>query len=145
MASISASQLVSVADYLAGELNSETRHEYLGGVIYAMAGGTNQHNRIAGNVFGTLFGRLSDSPCEPYNFDTKIRVRYATHSRFYYPDASVICDPNPVGDTFQDSPTLIAEVLSRSTRRTDEGKSGTLTSRFGRWKFIYSSIKSNRW
>ena len=52
-----------------------------------------------------------------------------THVRFYYPDASVICRPNPPNDSFQDDPVVIVEVVSRSTRRLDEGekKDGYLT------------------
>lgn len=42
--------------------------------------------------------------------------------RFYYPDASVICRPNPPTDSFQDQPTVIVEVLSRTTRRIDDGE-----------------------
>jgi len=122
MASVSAPQLVSVAEYLAGELASQKKHEYLGGVIYAMAGGRNVHNDISGNVFASLHGKLRSKPCRPYNSDTKIRVQLTAHVRFYYPDVSVTCDPNPPEDTFQDNPALIAEVLSRSTRRTDEGE-----------------------
>jgi len=45
-----------------------------------------------------------------------------TQVRFYYPDTSVICVPNPPTDSFQDQPTLVAEVLSRKTRRIDEGE-----------------------
>ncbi len=122
MSAVLKRQLISVEDYLAGELVSPIKHEYLGGVIYAMAGARNVHNLIAGNVFGMLHARLRGSGCRPYNSDTKIRVRLPTHLRFYYPDASVICRPNPPDDSFQDEPALIAEVLSRKTRRTDEGE-----------------------
>ncbi len=45
-----------------------------------------------------------------------------TQIRFYYPDASVICQQNPPGDTFQDAPAALFEVLSRSTLRIDEGE-----------------------
>jgi Uma2 family endonuclease len=114
--------LISVEDYLAGELVSPVKHEYLGGVVYAMAGARNVHNLIASNVLGTLHGRLRGNPCRPYNSDTKIRVRLPTHLRFYYPDVSVICRPNPPTDSFQDEPAVIVEVLSRKTRRTDEGE-----------------------
>ncbi len=122
MATVSSIQLISAADYLAGELVSQTKHEFLGGIIYAMAGARNVHNRIAGNIFGSLYTKLRGKPCEPYNSDTKIRVQLPTHMRFYYPDALVVCDPNSPDDSFQDRPVLIAEVLSRSTRRTDEGE-----------------------
>jgi len=114
--------LVSVEDYLAGELASPIKHEYLGGVVYAMAGARNVHNIIAGNIHGSLHGRLRGRKCRPFNSDTKIRVRLPTHLRFYYPDCSVVCRPNPQDDSFQDDPAVIFEVVSRSTRRTDEGE-----------------------
>jgi Uma2 family endonuclease len=66
--------------------------------------------------------QLRGSGCRPFNSDTKIRVRLPTHVRFYYPDASVICRPNPQSDSFQDEPAAIVEVLSRKTRRIDEGE-----------------------
>jgi Uma2 family endonuclease len=115
-------RLISVDEYLAGELRSPIKHEYLGGVVYAMAGARNQHNRIAGNTFLALGSRLRGKPCRPWNSDTKIRVRLPSHVRFYYPDASVVCRPNPPDDSFQDDPAAIAEVISARTRRTDEGE-----------------------
>src|SRR5438105_4494779 len=114
--------LVSVADYLAGELVSPVKHEYLGGVVYAMAGARNVHNLIAGNVFASLHARLRGRRCRPFNSDTKIRIRQLTQVRFYYPDASVICRPNPQSDSFQDEPAALFEVVSRGTRRIDEGE-----------------------
>lgn len=119
---MSSTQLISVNDYLAGELVSETKHEFLGGVIYAMARARNVHNLIATNILGELHSQLRGKPCRPYNSDTKIRIQLPTHLRFYYPDASVICQPNPPEDSFQDHPVLVAEVLSRKTRRIDEGE-----------------------
>ena len=114
--------LVCVDDYLAGELDSPIKHEYLGGVVYAMAGARNLHNRIATNTIVALGARLRGQPCQPYNSDTKIRVRLPTQTRFYYPDASVVCRPNPDDDSYQDEPAVIAEVLSKRTRRIDEGE-----------------------
>jgi Uma2 family endonuclease len=114
--------LISVEDYLAGEFISAVKHEYLGGVIYAMAGARNMHNVIATNILGALWNRLRGKRCQPFNSDTKIRVRLPTHIRFYYPDASVVCRPNPRTDSFQDEPAVIFEVLSNKTRRIDEGE-----------------------
>lgn len=114
--------LVSTEEYLAGELVSPVKHEYLGGVVYAMAGARNVQNVIAGNVFAFLHARLRGHRCRPYNSDTKIRVRLPTHTRFYYPDVSVICQSNPPDDSFQDEPAVVVEVLSRKTRRIDEGE-----------------------
>src|SRR5437660_12935260 len=109
--------LVPVADYLAGELVSPVKHEYLGGVVYAMAGARHVHNLIASNVLGALHARLRGKRCRPYNSDTKIRIHLPAQVRFYYPDVSVICRPNPQTDSFQDAPAVIVEVLSRKTRR----------------------------
>jgi Uma2 family endonuclease len=114
--------LVAISDYLAGELVSPVKHEYVGGVLYAMAGARNAHNLIASNCLGALYGRLRGKPCRPYNSDTKIRIRLPHQVRFYYPDTSVICRPNPPDDSFQDEPAVLVEVLSESTRRIDEGE-----------------------
>ena len=82
----------------------------------------NVHNTIAGNTFAALHARLRGRPCRPFNSDTKIRVRLPTHWRFYYPDASVVCRPNPPDDSYQDEPAAIFEVLSKTTRRIDDGE-----------------------
>jgi Uma2 family endonuclease len=114
--------LLSIEDYLAGELVSPVKHEYLGGVVYAMAGARNAHNTIASNTLGAVHFRLRGRPCRPFNSDTKIRIHLPRQIRFYYPDTSVICRPNPPTDSFQDNPAVLFEVLSRRTRRTDEGE-----------------------
>src|SRR5271166_6328629 len=114
--------LVSIHDYLAGELVSPVKHEYLGGLVYAMAGARNAHNLIASNTLVALGSRLRGKRCRPYNSDTKIRLRLPTQVRFYYPDVSVICRPNPQTDSFQDEPAILFEVISNRTRRIDEGE-----------------------
>jgi len=114
--------LVTVDEYLEAELSSVVKHEYLGGVVYAMSGGSNRHNRIALNSTVSLANRLRGKPCQPFNSDTKVRVRLPSHDRFYYPDASVVCHENPPQDSYQDEPVVLVEVLSPSTRRTDEGE-----------------------
>src|SRR5438067_643283 len=114
--------LISVDDYLAGELKSPSKHEYLGGVIYAMAGARNLHNLIASNALVALGSRLRGRLCRAFNSDTKVRVRLPAHVRFYYPEVSVVCRPNSPTESFQDEPAVIIEVLSRATRRIDEGE-----------------------
>ena len=113
---------ISVEEYLDGELRSELKYEYVDGRVYAMAGGTNIHNRIASRLLVSLGRQLGSSTCEALNSDTKIRVRLQQRSYFYYPDASIVCDSNPDDDTFQDHPIVIFEVVSESTRRVDEGE-----------------------
>lgn len=130
MSAVKKWNLISVEDYLAGELVSPIKNEYLGGVVYAMAGARNLHNIIATNVLGALHGRLRGRPCRPFNSDTKVRIRLPMQVHFYYPDASVVCRPNPPDDSYQDEPVVVVEVLSRKTRRIDEGekKDAYLTS-----------------
>ena len=115
-------RLVREEDYLADELQSDTKREFVGGVIYAMAGAKIRHNRIAGNAFAALHSALRGSPCDAFNSDTKVRIKMRDHNRFYYPDTMVVCDSNADDESFQDQPVLIVEVASESTRRTDEGE-----------------------
>jgi Uma2 family endonuclease len=122
MTALAKSEPVSIADYLAGEEVSEVKHEYLGGIVHAMAGATNRHNIVSGNAFGLLFGQLRGKSCQPFNSDTKIRIQFPDQTRFYYPDGMVVCAPNPTSDRFQDRPVVVIEVLSDSTRRTDLGE-----------------------
>lgn len=114
--------LVTPEEYLAGELLSPVKHEYVAGVVHAMADANNIHNEIGGNVFLAVGSRLRGKKCRPYNSDTKVRVRLPSQLRFYYPDMQVVCDPNHRDESFQDRPVVIVEVLSPSTRRVDEGE-----------------------
>ncbi|SMF97132.1 Endonuclease, Uma2 family (restriction endonuclease fold) [Methylomagnum ishizawai] len=107
---------ISEEDYLQGELLSEIKHEYIDGQVYAMAGASKNHERIAGNVFGEIRAHLKGKPCEPFASDIKVKVG----TQFFYPDAMVVChDPDP-HEYYTQSPVLIVEVLSRHTRKTDE-------------------------
>lgn len=115
-------EFISDEDYLEGELVSAVKHEYIAGAVFAMVGARNAHSMIATNALIAFGSRLKGKPCRPFNSDTKIRVRMPDHRRFYYPDMSVVCDQNPLTDTFQDQPVLIVEVLSESTRRLDNGE-----------------------
>ncbi|WP_333876598.1 Uma2 family endonuclease [Methylobacter sp.] len=107
---------ISEEDYLAGELTREIKHEYIDGYVYAMAGASRNHERIAGNVFGELRSFLKNKPCEPFSSDLKIKAG----SRFFYPDVMVVCDEQNQHDYYTDSPVIVVEVLSKASRRVDE-------------------------
>jgi Uma2 family endonuclease len=113
---------VAIEDYLAREELAETKHEYLGGSIHAMAGGTNDHAAVAANAVVALGSRLRGKPCRPFGSDTKVRIELPEHTRFYYPDAQVVCHRNPGTERYQENPVVVIEVLSESTRRTDLGE-----------------------
>lgn len=107
---------LSVADYLAGERDADVRHEYVDGQVYAMAGASDRHNRIAGNFFVRLSLHLDGSECEPFMSDMKVKVDPVL---YYYPDVVVTGDA-PGGDAyFRTEPRLIIEVISPSTERVD--------------------------
>lgn len=114
--------LVSPEEYLAGEAASEIKHEYLNGVVYAMAGARQRHNDLASNILGFLHARLRGQPCRPYGSDMLVRVERGLDLRFYYPDVSIICRPAGPDARVQTQPSVIFEVLSESTARTDTGE-----------------------
>jgi Uma2 family endonuclease len=91
-------------------------------VVYAMAGGTERHSEIAVNILAALRGRLRGKPCRPYNSDLLIRVQSGDDLRFYYPDASIICRRAGPEARVQENPSVVFEVLSESTARTDTGE-----------------------
>jgi Uma2 family endonuclease len=122
MSALRRHEFIAVEDYLAGELASPVKHEYVAGRVYAMAGGSVRHHLIAGNLFGVLFMRLRGQPCTPFSSDLKVRMQFASHTRFYYPDATVVCGEVDPDLSYVDNPSLVAEVLSDSTRRIDEGE-----------------------
>ncbi|HRH91489.1 MAG TPA: Uma2 family endonuclease [Agitococcus sp.] len=107
---------ISEADYLAGEKIAETKHEYIDGEVFAMAGASASHNRISLNV-ATLFNvHLDGKPCQPYMSDMKVKVG----TKYFYPDVLVDCSGLADESHVTEKPTLIVEVLSKSTRRMDE-------------------------
>lgn len=107
---------ISVEDYLASEEVSPVKYEYVYGEVYAMAGTSDNHNRIVITLASALSNHLRDSPCEPFSGDIKVRV---SPDVYYYPDVLVSCEENPESPYFRNEPILIVEVLSPSTQEID--------------------------
>lgn len=107
----------SVEEYLELETRSEIRHEYVAGQVFAMAGSTESHNIISGNIFAQVRAALRGSGCRAFIFDMKARVE-PTDS-FYYPDVMATCEEFDAQSVFKSRPFLIVEVLSRSTMSID--------------------------
>ena len=112
--------LATVEEYLEGERKSETRHEYVAGDVYAMAGASRTHNIISLNIANALRGLLRGKRWQAFITDMKVRVRTRGETLFYYPDVFVSCDPRDTDDYFSDYPTIIFEVLSPDTARLDQ-------------------------
>ncbi len=109
---------LTVEEYLKLEEQSVLRHEYVGGAIYAHAGGTGRHSVIAVNILALLWNAARGGPCRVYNSDMMLR---AAEDVFYYPDVMVVCGPDEAGDDalYQDAPCLVVEVTSPSTQSID--------------------------
>ena len=112
--------LWTVEEYLLLERYSTVKHEYHGGYVYAMAGGSQAHSQIAANMLTLLRAGVRGSGCRALNPDIKIRQ---TPDDYVYSDAVVTCDPRDdvPGQDWIDYPMLVVEVLSRSTERHDRG------------------------
>lgn len=110
----------SYAEYVAFENSSNTKHEFLDGQIYGMAGGTPEHAALASTASHLLYAQLEASPCRPHSSDLRIHVR-AT-GLVTYPDVAVICgsrERDPGDARAVTNPTLLVEVLSPSTEKYD--------------------------
>jgi Uma2 family endonuclease len=115
-------RLLSVEEYLEFEEMSTTKHEYIGGELYAMTGATKRHNVICVNVAIALAVHVRGGPCRAYVEAVKVRLTVKGEEIFYYPDVSVACGPQDLDKVFVTDPKLIVEVLSPSTERTDRGE-----------------------
>jgi Uma2 family endonuclease len=114
------SDYVAVEDYLAGEETSDIRHEYLGGLVYAMAGETLTQNQIAGNLYLALRRHLKGKSCRVFMSDIRVNFDLRNDEYYYYPDIVVTCDKRDTHPRFVHYPKLIIEVLSESTERVDK-------------------------
>ncbi|MCT7994924.1 Uma2 family endonuclease [Laspinema olomoucense] len=112
---------ISVADYFKHEETSPIRHEYLGGQLFAMAGSSEEHNRIACNLCTYLITHLRGSGCKTFISDMKVKIQVAqgTGDIFYYPDVMVTCDEQDRDKFYKTHPCLLVEVLSPSTETID--------------------------
>ncbi len=111
-----ANNLISEEDYLQGELIADLKHELIDGEVYAMAGANENHNLLAGNLFAEFKNQLKGTPCKTFIADMKVKVAHD----FFYPDVMVVCQKDDELEYYQQSPVVIVEVLSKSTRRFDQ-------------------------
>ena len=113
---------VSWEEYQQLDTASPVRLEYVNGQIYAMAGSSRSHNRISLNISAELHRALKGKKCEPFATDMKLRIQLGLEEFGYYPDVMVVCDKKDRHEQYCVSPTVLFEVLSQSTRRTDQGE-----------------------
>ena len=112
-------RLVSEREYLDGERDSDVRHEYVDGVLFAMGGASREHGLIATNLVAAIRPHLRGSGCRVATSDMKVRL--AEGGPYYYPDLVVSCtDRRDEPDRYTETrPVLLVEILSPSTAATD--------------------------
>jgi Uma2 family endonuclease len=111
--------LLTEEEYLTLEQQSAVRHEYVAGYLFAMAGSSKRHNRIASNLLILLNQHLKNTACQVFMSDVKVHIQKA--QVFYYPDLLASCDPTDnIQEYYSTSPCLIIEVLSPSTKMVDK-------------------------
>jgi len=109
-------------EYLALEESSDYRSEYYQGEIFAMSGGSANHNRIIRNLLVALTLALEGRGCEAFATDLRLFVK--KNGLYTYPDLMVICDQLEFIKGRTDTiinPVVIVEVLSKSTQDYDRG------------------------
>jgi len=109
---------MTVEEYFQLEENDpDTRFEYIDGYVYAMAGGTADHDTVKSNMQRILWNLLRGSKCRVYSSDMKV---YISETRYFHPDVIVTCDPRDRGRVQAiQSPRIVVEVLSPTTELTD--------------------------
>jgi Uma2 family endonuclease len=111
------------ADYVALEQTSPTKHEFLGGEIYAMAGRSEEHSALAAELLRVLGNAIGDRPCRAHTSDLRVYVESVGLATF--PDAAVICGPfeqhEPSPSSTALNPMILVEVTSESSEDYDTG------------------------
>ena len=110
---------MTVAEFLAFEETSDVKHEFVGGEIHAMSGGSRVHNKVSLNIAADLRAGLRGGPCQVFINDFKVRLEVAREEIFCYPDVVVSCHPEENRAHYTSTPTLVVEVLSPSTEAID--------------------------
>ena len=116
-------QKISIEAYLEMENAALEKHEYYKGEVFAMAGAKVPHNRIVSNLLAELGIKLKRKKCKPYNSDQRIHI--PDNTLFTYPDISIVCgEVITLNDDEYNvlNPTVIIEVLSKSTKNYDRGE-----------------------
>jgi Uma2 family endonuclease len=111
------------AQYVALERESSTKHEFLDGEIYAMAGGSEDHSALAAKVLAALDAAVGERACRVHTSDLRIYVEAVGLATF--PDGAVICGPlqqhPPSPEATALNPVILVEVTSDSSEEYDTG------------------------
>src|SRR5579884_618856 len=110
-------------EYLKIEREADHKSEFIGGEMIALAVVSEPHASIVSNIMISLGSQLKGRPCKIYAND--LRVRVDPSGAYTYPDVVVVCGERRLEDTHMDTllnPTVLIEVLSKSTEHYDRGE-----------------------
>lgn len=99
--------------FLEWEEQQDERHEYVNGQVTSMAGASENHETVAGNLFAALHAHLRGKGCKTFKGDMKLRFQAGSVDLSYYPDVMVVCDPADSHTHYKERPKLLAEVMTR--------------------------------
>lgn len=140
--------------FLRSESHSQTRHEFVDGMLFAMAGGTDYHNTISGNIFTAVKAKARSRGCFAYMENMLVQT---PDGPTYYHDVFVTCDETNDGSKFKRFPCFVVEVLSDSTADIDRGeklhkyrkiptlKAYVLVSQSRPMVEVYRRLEDNTW
>ena len=112
-------QHLTVEQYLALEVESEIRHEYIDGEIFPMTGGTGNHGAIIAYTIAALVNLLEGTDCVVRASTVRVQI---DDFKYVYPDASVVCGESVYADDDENhllNPTVVVEVTSPSSIERD--------------------------
>jgi Uma2 family endonuclease len=114
---------MTAAEYLVWDREQAQKHEYCLGEVFAMAGGSPRHNLLSSAVAAELRAALRGSGCHVLSSDQRIAAKEG--DRYVHADAVVVCGgvkTEPGAADVLTNPTVVVEVLSRSTEAYDRGE-----------------------
>ncbi|MBD9354390.1 Uma2 family endonuclease [Methylomonas albis] len=107
---------ISPEEYLQSERVSNIKHQLIDGMPHQMPDVSSNHNLLTGNIACELKQQLKDTSCRTLVSDMKLRVA----DDFFYPDVMVVCSEDNLDPYYKTAPTIIIEVLSKTTRKFDQ-------------------------
>src|SRR5262245_61940727 len=117
--------------YLLMERESDERHEYIDGQIYAMSGESPEHGAICTNLTVDIGLQLRGTSCQAFSKDRKVRSGALPRKHdsqtglSSYPDLVIVCGELHFLDENRDvliNPKVIIEVSSPSTEAFDRSE-----------------------
>ena len=113
-------RLLTADEFLAWDADQSIKREFVRGEVFAMSGGEDNNDAVAGNLYIALRRHLRGTPCQGFGSNLKLRVEVA--DCYFYPDLMVTCSPADAAQRLiKRAPVLVVEVLSPSTAADDRG------------------------